>query len=391
MSFLRILVVHNAYQHRGGEDSVVDAEVAMLQQHGHIVKVYLRHNDDIANMGKVQLVRDTLWSLKTLDDLAGIVRDFHPDVIHVHNTFPLISPSIYQAASIARIPIIQTLHNFRLLCPQAIFMRDGQICEDCLGKNPWRAIVRRCYRQSVAQTAVLTGMLVYNRARGVYRNKVTRYIALNEFSLNKYIQGGLPAERFRVKPNFVPDLGVPDFDRLRQGLLFVGRLSEEKGLSVLGRAFDSKLHGTLRVAGAGPDADKVSGLPGIKMLGAVKPLEVRAQMDCSLALVLPSICYENMPMTLLEAYSAGLPVIGSRLGALADLIEDGVTGLLFEPGNAEDLRAKLTWAVNNPHAMLQMGRNARALYLDKYTPDKNYAYLMQIYHDAIDELKGSVK
>lgn len=388
---MKILVVHNYYQHSGGEDSVVATEVAMLRNKGHDVAYYERHNSDIPKINAFKLAKDTVWSSRTVNEILDAVKYFKPDVMHVHNTFPLISPSVYQAAYVARIPIIQTLHNFRLICPQAIFLRNGQVCEDCLGKIPWRAIGRRCYRRSVAQTAVLTGMLMYSRARGIYQNKVTRYIALSEFSLSKYIQGGLPAERLRVKPNFVADLAVPDFSILRQDLLFVGRLSEEKGLSVLSRAFDEKLHGTLRVAGAGPESDKVSGLPGVKMLGAIKPHEVRTQMDCALALVLPSICYENMPMTLLEAYSAGLPVIASRLGALAGLVEDGVTGLLFEAGSAEDLQAKLTWAVNNPQAMLQMGRNARALYLDRYTPDKNYADLMQIYQGAIDELKGNAK
>ncbi|MBM5572354.1 MULTISPECIES: glycosyltransferase family 4 protein [Deefgea] len=390
MSLLRVLVVHNAYQHRGGEDSVVDTEIAMLRSRGHEVALYQRHNDDVAGMSKIELVRSTFWSPKTLDDIALQVRDFRPDVIHVHNTFPLISPSVYQAAHLARIPVIQTLHNFRLLCPQAMFLRDGKVCEDCLGKSPWRAVTRRCYRGSVAQSGVLAGMLVFNRFRGVYVNKVSKYITLSSFAKAKFVHGGLPASRFVIKPNFVPDLAVPDYSSPRNSLLFVGRLSEEKGLSVLAQAFNAKTHGVLRVAGTGTESAQIEGLAGVEMLGALKPLEVRAQMDSSLALVLPSICYENMPMTLLEAYAAGLPVIGSRLGALVDLIEDGVTGLLFEPSDPVDLQAKLTWAVQNPEAMLQMGKNARSLYLEKYTPEQNYAQLIKIYQTAIDEKKGAL-
>lgn len=390
MSLLRVLVVHNAYQHRGGEDSVVDTEVAMLRDRGHAVQLYQRHNDDVASMGKVQLVRTTFWSPQTLDDIAQQVGDFRPDVIHVHNTFPLISPSIYQAAYVARIPVIQTLHNFRLLCPQAMFLRAGKVCEDCLGKIPWRAVTRRCYRGSVVQSGVLAGMLLFNKARGIYASKVSNYICLSSFARAKFILGGLPENRLVIKSNFVPDLASPNFDNPRDGLLFVGRLSEEKGLAILAQGFSSTLHGSLRIAGTGPESAQIENQAGVEMLGALKPLEVRAQMDCSLALVLPSICYENMPMTLLEAYAAGLPVIGSRLGALADLIVDGVTGLLFESSHSDDLQAKLTWAVQNPEAMLQMGRNARALYLEKYTPEQNYTQLIQIYQAAIHEKKGTL-
>jgi glycosyltransferase involved in cell wall biosynthesis len=387
---MKILVVHNAYQHRGGEDSVVDTEVVMLRAHGHVVELYQRTNDDVQRMNKVHLVQTTFWSKKTLNDMACVVREFQPDIIHVHNTFPLISPSIYQAAHLAQIPIIQTLHNFRLLCPQAMFLRGGKVCEDCLGKAPWRAVLRRCYRGSVAQSGVLVGMLLYNRARGIYRNKVSKYIALNQFCLAKFIEGGIPSERLVIKPNFVEDLAAPDFNNLRDGLLFVGRLSQEKGVAVLAQAFSATLHGSLRVAGTGAESAQIEGRAGVEMLGALKPLEVRAQMGRSIVLVVPSICYETFGMTIIEAFSAGTPVIASNIGALPDLVIDGVTGLLFEPSNPDDLQAKLSWAVQNPAAMLQMGRNARALYLEKYTLEQNYTQLMQIYQAAIHEKKGNL-
>ena len=214
---MRILFVHNAYQHRGGEDSVVEAEIALLQSHGHAVETYFRSNEDVAGMSSLALARHTLWSPRTPHDLADLIRRFQPDVIHVHNTFPLISPSLYWAAERARVPVVQTLHNFRLMCLNALFLREGKVCEDCMGHLPWRGVARACYRESRAASAALAGMLTLHRGLGTYRNKVARYIALNEFCRGKFIEGGLPAERVVVKPNFV-DFAAPQ-SAPRAGLL----------------------------------------------------------------------------------------------------------------------------------------------------------------------------
>src|SRR3569832_2059398 len=203
MAAWRILFVHNAYQQRGGEDSVVDDEIQLLRDHGHEVELYRRDNHDIESMGKLAVARDTLWSSRTTRDIEAALSRFRPDVIHTHNTFPLISPSLYWVAAKRNIPVVQTLHNFRLLCPQAIFLRNGKICEDCVGHLPWRAVTRKCYRESTAQTTVLGGMLTAHRALGTYRQRVTRYIALNTFARDKYVAGGLPAKLFHITPNFI--------------------------------------------------------------------------------------------------------------------------------------------------------------------------------------------
>lgn len=380
---VRVLFVHNTYQHRGGEDSVVDAEIEMLRSRGHAVELYTRSNDEIATQSKLKLVQQTLWSNRTLEDVAVVIAKFKPEVIHVHNTFPLISPSLYWAANRARIPIVQTLHNFRLLCPQAMFLRESKVCEDCLGKVPWRGVVRGCYRGSPAQSLVLASMVTLHRAIGTWQNKVTRYIALNEFCRSKFIAGGLPADRIAVKPNFVDFSAPPEV--LRHGFLFVGRLSAEKGVNVLVDAVRQVSGVAVCVAGTGPEDHLLDGVAGLQPLGALSGEAVRIAMSQSAALILPSIWYENFPRTLVEAFGCALPVIASNLGALADLIEDGVTGLLFEPGNANDLAAKMQWAQQNPEQMLQMGRNARKLYEAKYTADRNYDQLIAIYSDAIKE------
>jgi glycosyltransferase involved in cell wall biosynthesis len=377
----KILIVHNIYQQSGGEDSVVVNEAALLRKYGHQVEVYLRHNNDIVGQSKVSLLAQAVYSKKSYADIVDKINTFKPDIIHVHNTLPLVSPSVFWAAHHSNIAIVQTLHNFRLFCPQATFLRAGKICEDCMGKVPWRGVLHGCYRKSFTQTAALTGVLLVHRAIGTYRKKIDAFIALNTFSKNKYIQGGMLAEKIFIKPNFVEDLGVGIGERA--DFLYVGRLSPEKGARIFAKAFNLETHGLLKVVGEGEERIFLANISNIELLGALSPLEVRPLMKSSLALVLPSICYENMPMTLVEAYSCGLPVIASRLGALCDLVEEGVTGLLFNAGDAHDLAEKMSWAKAHPEAMAVMGRNARAKYLKEYTPEQNYEILMNIYDKAL--------
>jgi glycosyltransferase involved in cell wall biosynthesis len=385
---MRILLAHNAYQHRGGEDMAVESEAALLRAHGHDVTEYRRDNREITGIPKVALAADTLWSRRTLYEVGRIVADFRPDVIHAHNTFPLISPALYWAAGRADIPVVQTLHNFRMLCPQAMFLRDGQVCEDCLGKLPWRAVVRRCYRGSIVQSAMVGGMLGLHQSLGTYCNKVTRYIALNEFCRRKFIDGGLPAERIVVKPNFVD---VPHVDDgLRQGGLFVGRLSAEKGIGVLIRAMSQLPTVQLDVIGSGPEDGALDSHRNIHRLGFLPRPDIIRRMQKAAYLLMPSIWYENFPLTIVEALACGLPVIASRLGAMAELIEDGRTGLLFEPGSANDLAQKLAWAEANPDAMMEMGKRARNDYEAKYTPERNFKILTGIYMDSIDAHSNGV-
>ncbi len=383
---MRILVVHNAYQHRGGEDSVVEAEIALLRTHGHAVETYFHSNDDVAGMSSLALAWHTLWSPRTSHDLAEQTRRFQPDVIHAHNTFPLISPSLYWAAAHAGVPVVQTLHNFRLMCLNALFLREGKVCEDCMGQLPWRGVARACYRGSHAASAALAGMLTLHRGIGTYRNRVARYIALNEFCRGKFIEGGLPAGRVVVKPNFV-DFAAPE-PAPRAGLLFVGRLSVEKGVATLAKAMALLPDAALRVAGDGPEATVLEGVAGVTRLGSLPGEMVRQEMSRAAALVVPSIWYENFPRTIVEAFACGLPVIASRIGALADIVTDGETGLLFEPGNPRDLADKLAWAQAHPERMAEMGHKARAQYEAEFSAEVNYRRLMEIYDGVLAEQQG---
>lgn len=385
---LRVLFVHNAYQHRGGEDSVVEAEMGMLEKNGHSVKLFSRHNDSIESMSRISLAVGTVWSSNAAESLKAEVRRFAPDVVHVHNTFPLLSPSIYWAAAAQGKPVVQTLHNFRLMCVQAIFLKKNKVCERCLGGSLMPGVLNGCYRESRIQSAVLATALGAHRLLGTFEKKVTRYIALNEFCRDIFVRGGLPAEKISIKPNFVdyPFLSSSN----RKGFLFVGRLSPEKGLAVLAEAVRrvgiDRLNGeSVTVVGDGVESALARDVPGISLKGLLSKSEVREAMNGALALVLPSICYESFPMTLVEAYASGLPVIASRIGALAELVEDGVTGLLFNPGDADDLARKLCWIASNPDLAKQMGKNARRLYERRYSEDINLGLLVGVYEQAIGE------
>ncbi len=392
---MKILVAHNSYQHQGGEDAVVNAEIDLLRSHGHEVAVYRRHNREIDSMSKPAVAGSTLWSIRTSTEIEQFCDHFQPDLIHGHNTFPLISPSLFWAASRRKIPVIQTLHNFRLLCPEAMLLREGKICEDCVGKLPWRAVTRGCYRDSAVQSAVAASMLTLHRAMGTYRNHVTAYIALSQFSREKFIAGGLPAEKILVKPNFVEARSKPVWFG-RCGGLFVGRLSEEKGLDVLIEA--EKIRKSLpdqnpdeksmTVIGAGPLEETIRQAFQESYLGRLTPDQVSERMHASQFLVAPSTCYETFGLVAVEAFSCGVPVIASRHGGLAELIKDGVTGLLFAPGDAADLARKIAWARTHPEQMLKMGQAAYIEYINKYTPEKNYHLLHAIYRDAIPAMRG---
>lgn len=377
---MRVLLAHNRYQQAGGEDAVLAEEYRLLQQNGVEVALYEQDNHRIETMAPMQVAVDTIWSRRTVVEIGQRIQRFQPDIIHVHNTFPLISPSLYFAAAKHGVPVVQTLHNFRLFCAQAMFMRNGAVCEDCIGKLPWRGVIRRCYRESGPQSAVVVSMQGIHRWLGTYRNKVTRYIALNKFCRDKFIEAGLPAERIVIKPNFI-DLPAP-LPSERNGGLFVGRLSPEKGIATLAEALRLYADAHIDIIGHGPQEEELKGLSGARLLGFMKGEEIYARMAQASYLVMPSIWYENFPRTLVEAYACGLPVIASRLGAMAELVRHGETGLLFNPGDAADLRQMLCWADSHPAEMRRMGEAARREYEANYTSETNFHQLMHIYDEA---------
>jgi glycosyltransferase involved in cell wall biosynthesis len=381
---VRILSIHNRYQIRGGEDECHAEEVALLRDHGHEVTVYEESNDRVASLNRLHLLAKTVWSQAAYRDVRACLDQQPHDVVHLHNFFPLVSPSVYYAAQAAGVPVVQTLHNYRLLCPNALFFRQGQVCEDCLGKPiPYPGVQHGCYRDSKIASAGVATMLTAHRTLHTWTNQVDLYLALTEFARQKFIEGGLPADKIAVKPNFVtPDPGPGSGSG--GYALFVGRLSVEKGLDTLLSAW-KQLQGVvpLKIVGDGPLSDQVMAaaqtLPNVEWLGRRSMPEVHALMGEALCLVFPSQWYETFGRVAVEAFAKGTPVIASRIGAIAELVDAGRTGLHFRPGDPDDLVDRLKWMVANPDAVVPMRQAARAEFEANYTAETNYEQLIRLY------------
>jgi glycosyltransferase involved in cell wall biosynthesis len=300
----------------------------------------------------------------------------------------VISPSIFSACRQVGVPVVQTIHNYRLFCPAATFFRDGRVCEECREHGLWSSVRHACYHQSHSATAVVALMIAVNRRRKTWPGKVDRIIALTRFSRQKMLEAGLPEEQVVVKPHFVhPDpgqgLGSRDY------ALFVGRLSPEKRANVILTAW-SKLQKPipLLIAGGGPEREALeeqarsTGLTQVRFLGQIPRPDTLAAIQAARFLLFPSQWYEGFPMTICEAFACGTPVICSRLGAMAELVEDGLTGFHFTPGDAAELAEKVTWAWEHPSEMREMGTAARREFEAKYTAESNYPMLMDIYEGA---------
>lgn len=384
---MRILSVHNRYQIRGGEDECCEAEVKLLREMGHEVEVYEESNDRVASLSKLQLATRTIWSQGVYQAVRQQLAQRPYDVVHVQNFFPLISPSVYYAARSAKVPIVQTLHNYRLLCPNALFFRNEQICEDCTGKFiPYPGVLHGCYRNSSVASAGVAAMLAVHRGMGTWTTMVDRYITVSEFARQKFIAGGLPAEKIAVKPNFVHL--VSEAGKGRGGYaLYVGRLSVEKGLDTLLDAWEHIGHQIpLKIVGDGPLVDRVKDaalrLPGVEWLGRKPMAEVYDLMGDALCLVFPSKWYETFGRVAIEAFAKGTPVVAANIGAIAELVDSGRTGLLFQPGDPDDLLDKVKWVLANPEKVTQMRQAARSEFEAKYTAERNYEELINIYTQA---------
>ncbi len=384
---MHILSVHNKYQIRGGEDESQELERRILQEKGHQVDLYEEDNSRVKSLNPVQTALRTVWSTEAYQVVKQLLQNSTYDIVHIQNFFPLISPSVYYAARERGVPVVQTLRNYRLLCPNALFFRDGQVCEDCLGKFiPYPGVQHSCYRESKIITGGVATMLTVHRAMKTWMQMVDIYITLTEFARQKMIQGGIPAEKIVVKPNFVhPDPGLGEG---RGGYaLFVGRLSVEKGLDTLVAAWE-KLGGKipLKIIGDGPLSEEAIAaakkIPQVEWLGRRPMAEVHALMGEAMFLVFPSKWYETFGRVAVEAFAKGTPVIAANIGAIAELVESGRTGLHFCPGDAEDLAAKVEWLLANPAKLGQMRREVRAEFEAKYTANNNYQQLIEIYTKA---------
>ena len=389
---MKILAVHNRYQRPGGEDQVFAEETALLESRNHRVLRCEVHNDKVEHTGRFTLAKDTVWNSSAYRELGTLIHRERPDVVHFHNTLPLISPAGYYAARAEGVPVVQTLHNYRLLCPVALFFREGRVCEDCMGKAiPWPGVVHGCYRGSRAASGVVATMLTVHRAMRTWTETVDVYVALTGFARDKFVEGGLPADKILVKPNFV----APDPGPGRGGggyALFVGRLAPEKGTGTMLAAWDRLENSIpLKIVGDGPLKDQVAKAaatrPTVEWLGHRPVAEVQAMMREADMLVFPSEWYETFGRVAAEAFAAGTPVVAADIGAVSELVEHGRTGLKFRPGDPDDLAAQVDRALSKPAQLRRMRGEARAEFEARYTAERNYPKLMEIYRTALERSK----
>jgi glycosyltransferase involved in cell wall biosynthesis len=389
---MKIVMVHNVYREAGGEDVVFESEKRLLERAGHTVIPYVRRNmelDDASFLDRITIAPGIVWSSRTRREFVTVLESGQPDVVHVHNTFMAISPSIYSACSERGIPVVQTLHNFRLLCPAASFFRDGVICKECVDHSLLRSVHHGCYRKSRAATAAVALMLALHRALDTWRTSVTCFIALTEFTKATFIAAGFPPTKLVVKPNFLhPDPG--ERSAAGENAVFIGRLAESKGSHLLLDAWKNlPARYPLHIVGDGPEPSALesqsreSGLSGITFRGRLSSTATIETIKGARFVIVPSILYEGLPMSIVESFACGTPVLCSRLGALTEIVQDHVTGLHFNPGDAQDLASKVEWAWNHPAELAAMGHAARAKFESDYTAERNYSLLMQVYEQAM--------
>ena len=385
---LSIFLAHNYYRSSSpsGENVVFEAEAELLRDRGHTVSKYIRRSDDIADFSlaeRAALGAEIIWSHQSYVDVKRQLTTQPADVAHFHNIFPLISVSALRACRELNVPIILTLHNYRPLCLNGQLVREGRVCESCLGRRvAWPGVLHRCYRDSFQHSVAMAAMLLANRMIGTWSKDVALFLAPSAFLRDKYVTAGFSADRIRVKPNFIDrDPGSCNYDR--EYALFVGRLSPEKGVRTLLIAWKTLPYIPLIVLGDGPDGAALRAsaerLRNVTFVGAVSHSEVLEYVQRARYLVVPSEWNENLPMVMLEAFACGTPVIASKLGALPEAIDDGRNGLLFRPRDPCDLALKADYLWSHPEHARALGRGARSDYEARFSADHNYEQLLGAY------------
>lgn len=380
-----VLVIHNRYQQAGGEDAVVRAEIALLRQHGHRVTEFARDNASIDGFGAIRKAGAALgatWNQQAYTELRKVIRRECPAVAHCHNLMPLISPAAYYACRDEGVPVVQTVHNFRLICPAGTMFREGQPCEDCAG-GLRHGVARGCYRNSRAQTAAAALMLLAHGASGTFEHAVEAYSAPSSFCADKLAGRGIPREKITVRPNFL--LNDPRARRSADDfVLFVGRICEEKGVRQLLEAWQKLPRIPLVIVGDGPlRAEAQRAAPGnVTFTGALPSAEAMRWIKAARFLVFPSAVYETFGMAVLEAAACGVATIGTRLGAIPELVQECRTGLLYDPKDTDELATKVEWAWSHPISMNEMGASARNRFLRHFTADRGYRELTGLYRSV---------
>ncbi len=394
---LHIVMIHNRYQYAGGEDVSTDADVELLREYGHRVTLIEVHNDSIkaySKFEKIRLFAETAWNFRVYREMRSQLKKLSPDLVHVQNFFPLFSPSVHAAARSLNIPTIQHLHNFRLGCLNGYLLRDGKICEACVGRNPWRGLLYGCYRDSAIASLAVWMMLTLNRWRRTWWQDVDAFITPSNFAAQKLKEIGLNGDRLYVKPYVINSVEVlSSFESINANpeFVFVGRLSIEKGVIVLLRAW-VELNMTdwqLKIVGDGPERTNLqrfvddAGLKNVQFLGYMAPSQITSVMQKATAIVVPSQWYETFGRVVIEAFACEKPVLASNLGALSELISSEHNGFLIAHDRVDAWTERLYWCGTHLEEMRSMGLTAHKTYRELYTRSANYQQLMEIYDHVL--------
>jgi glycosyltransferase involved in cell wall biosynthesis len=389
---MKILLVHNYLRPPSGENTVFEQERDLLLSKGDTVFTYIRHNRDIDKMSalkKALIPIRAIWSSDSYYDLVRIIERERPDIAHFHNIFPLISPAAYRACKSRGIPVVQTLHHYRIVCPGALLFRENRVCVECSGMNFLPGIRHGCYRNSPVLTAGIVSVILLHRLIRTWQDSIDLYIVLSDFALGMYKELGFPSNNFFIKPNFLQNPITPTYSDDGYGI-YMGRIGEEKGINCLLSALKDCPEIGFKIVGDGPLRDHLKdrivevGLRNVEYLGM---RDYKECMDLLLGArfhVLPSQWYEGIPMAMLEAMSAGKPSIVSDIGVLPQMVKDGIDGLVFHAGSAEQLSEKIKWIHARPDEGREMGRKARQAFEENYMRERNYRMLMEAYQRAID-------
>jgi glycosyltransferase involved in cell wall biosynthesis len=387
---VRVAILHNRYAQRGGEDAVVETEAELLRKAGCEVALFCVENAPLLRSRAARLHAATRarWNPVMVERIARFLSEHPADVAHVHNTFPLLSPAAHATLRALGLPVVQTLHNYRLVCANGAFLRDGRPCEECAVRGPWRSVRYGCLRGSRLASAVWAEATAMHRRRGTWRECVDRFVAPSEFTRRKLAAAGLPPERIVVKANPVPDPGPPAPPG--RGAVYAGRLVPEKGVALLLDAW-RMLPGapSLTIAGTGPEAarlrERARGIPGVRFLGEVPRERVPELLAAAAFAVAPSLWYEVFPVAVAEAMASGRAVVASDAGALPELVEHGGSGLLFRSGDAESLAAACRSLLEDAELAAALGCEARSRYEHELAPEPATQRLLALYAEVMGE------
>ncbi len=390
---LKILVIHNRYVEAGGEDVVVRAEVGMLRDAGCQVILYERSNEELKNLPLFKkidfLLHGICYSKDTYREITDIIQREKPDIAHIHNIFFVISPAVYSALSDSKVPIVQSIHNYRLFCANGILYRKGAICEKCSTRNFLPAILNRCWKSSFILTFFLARALSLCYKKKIFQEKVAAFVVPAEFCKNKLVQAGLPKDKIFVKPYFTEISDLPR-EYFKDYALFLGRLVDYKGLRTLLEAYKILNQRHLKIIGDGPlireakrTAEKSK---NIEVLGRLPYEKVREYLKNAAFLIFPSTCYEVLPMVILEAFACGVPVLARDIGGIREVVKNAENGSLFVYNNSDDLAEKINFLFENRQLIEDMGRNARKTYEQHYSIKENYDGLFSIYRTITRKL-----